>query len=44
MADLKNNRPVDSDSLFNLASVGKVFDETLLALAIKQWADQFSTQ
>ena len=36
MADLKNNRPVDSDSLFNLASVGKIFDATLLALAIKQ--------
>jgi beta-lactamase class C len=36
MADLKNNRPVDSDSLFNLASVGKVFDATLLALAVKQ--------
>jgi beta-lactamase class C len=36
MADLKNNRPIDSDSLFNLASVGKIFDATLLALAVKQ--------
>jgi beta-lactamase class C len=36
MADLKTNRPITSDSLFNLASVGKVFDATLLALAIKQ--------
>jgi beta-lactamase class C len=35
MADLKNNRPIDSDSLFNLASVGKIFDATLLALAVK---------
>lgn len=35
MADLKNNQSVTSDSLFNLASVGKVFDATLLALAIK---------
>ena len=36
MADLKSNRPVTSDSLFNLASVGKTFDATLLALTIKQ--------
>jgi len=36
MADLKRNQPVTSDSLFNLASVGKVFDATLLALAVKQ--------
>jgi len=36
MADLKNNRRIDSDSLFNLASVGKVFDATLVALAVKQ--------
>lgn len=36
MAELKTNRPITSDSLFNLASVGKVFDATLLALAIKR--------
>jgi beta-lactamase class C len=35
MADLKNNQPVNSDSLFNLASVGKIFDAALIALAIK---------
>ena len=36
MADLKNNQRIDSDSLFNLASVGKVFNATLLALAVKR--------
>ncbi len=36
MADLKKSEPVTSDSLFNLASVGKVFDATLLALAVKR--------
>jgi beta-lactamase class C len=36
MADLKKSEPVSSDSLFNLASVGKVFDATLLALAVKR--------
>jgi beta-lactamase class C len=34
MADAR--RPVDSDVLFNLGSVGKVFDTTLLALADRQ--------
>jgi len=29
-------RPITSDSLFNLASLGKVFDATLLALAVRQ--------
>jgi len=32
-ADRVSKRPVDSDSLFNLASVSKIFDVTLLALA-----------
>jgi beta-lactamase class C len=36
MADLKNDRPVTSDSLFNLASIGKVFDATLLALSVRR--------
>jgi beta-lactamase class C len=35
IADVSQNRLVTSDSLFNLASIGKVFDTTLLALAIK---------
>jgi beta-lactamase class C len=35
-ADLAQRRPIDPDALFNLASIGKVFDATLLALAIKQ--------
>lgn len=34
MADA--SRPIDSDALFNLGSVGKVFDTTLLALADRQ--------
>ena len=36
MADLKKGEPVSSDSLFNLASVGKVFDAALLALAVQR--------
>src|SRR5947209_6472118 len=36
MADQATKRPVMSDSLFNLASLGKVFDATLLALAIRR--------
>ncbi len=35
-ADLARNRPVTSDSIFNLASVGKLFATTLLAQAVKQ--------
>jgi beta-lactamase class C len=35
-ADLASNRPVTSDSIFNLASVGKLFATTLLARAVKQ--------
>lgn len=35
MADHATKRPVTSDSLFNLASLGKVFDATLLALAVR---------
>jgi beta-lactamase class C len=35
MADLKRKQPVTSDSLFNLASIGKAFDATLLALAVQ---------
>jgi beta-lactamase class C len=36
MADQATKRPITSDSLFNLASLGKVFDATLLALAVRQ--------
>jgi len=36
MADQATKRPLTSDSLFNLASLGKVFDATLLALAVRQ--------
>ena len=36
MADAARKQPVTSDSLFNLASVGKVFSATLLAQAVKQ--------
>ena len=36
MADQAAKLPITSDSLFNLASLGKVFDATLLALAIRQ--------
>jgi len=35
-ADRTSRRAVTSDSLFNLASVSKVFDATLLALAVRQ--------
>jgi beta-lactamase class C len=36
MADVARKEPITSDSLFNLASVGKVFLATLLAQAVKQ--------
>jgi beta-lactamase class C len=36
LADRAKSKPVSSDSLFNLASVGKVFIATLLAQAVKQ--------
>ena len=36
MADSARKQPMTSDSLFNLASVGKVFTSTLLAQAVKQ--------
>jgi len=36
IADQAMKRPITSDSLFNLASLGKVFDATLLALAVRQ--------
>jgi beta-lactamase class C len=36
MADMTRKEPITSDSLFNLASVGKVFLATLLAQAVKQ--------
>ena len=36
MANFARKQPVTSDSLFNLASVGKVFTSTLLAQAVKQ--------
>jgi beta-lactamase class C len=35
-ADRASRRPVTSGSVFNLASVGKAFDATLLALAVRQ--------
>ncbi len=35
-ADVASKRPVTADALFNLASIGKVFDATLLAQAIRQ--------
>ena len=35
-ADLANGRPITPDSLFNLASLGKIFDATLLAQAIRR--------
>jgi len=35
-ADGRTKRPVDSDSLFNLASIGKVFDVTLLTQMVRQ--------
>jgi beta-lactamase class C len=36
MADQATKRPITSDSLFNLASLGKVFDATLVARAIRE--------
>jgi beta-lactamase class C len=36
MADAARRQPITSDSLFNLASVGKVFSSTLLAQAVKR--------
>src|SRR6266513_1376444 len=36
LADLAKNRLVTTDSIFNLASVGKVFATTLLAQAVRQ--------
>ena len=36
LADAAENRPVTSDAIFNLASVGKLFATTLLAQAVKQ--------
>lgn len=36
MADNAQNRPVVSDSIFNLGSVGKVFATTLLAQAVNR--------
>jgi beta-lactamase class C len=36
MADQATKRPITSDSQFNLASLGKVFDATLLALALRE--------
>jgi beta-lactamase class C len=35
-ADRERGRPVTSDALFNLGSVAKVFDATLLALAVQR--------
>ena len=35
-ADLANGQPITSDSLFNLASLGKVFAATLLAQAVQR--------
>ena len=35
-ADRAKNQPIDTNALFNLASLAKTFDATLLALAVKQ--------
>src|SRR5437870_7988659 len=35
LADVARKEPITSDSLFNLASIGKVFLSTLLAQAVK---------
>jgi beta-lactamase class C len=35
-ADRASKRPITSDSLFNIASLGKVFDVTLLSLVVRQ--------
>jgi beta-lactamase class C len=40
-ADRASRRPVTSDSVFNIASVGKVFDATLLALTVRQGEASF---
>jgi len=36
LADLAANRPVETDSIFNLGSVGKMFATTLLAQGVKR--------
>src|SRR5215472_9104012 len=36
MADMARKEPITSDSLFNLASIGKVFLATLLAQAVER--------
>jgi beta-lactamase class C len=36
MADVAQQQPINSDSIFNLASVGKLFTTTLLADAVKR--------
>jgi beta-lactamase class C len=36
IADRARNRPVTTDTIFDLASVGKVFATTLLAQAVRQ--------
>jgi len=36
LADVARKAPITSDSLFNLASLGKAFTATLLAQAVKQ--------
>jgi beta-lactamase class C len=41
LADVSNNRPITPDMLFNLGSVGKVFDTLLLAQAIKRGEVKF---
>ena len=42
LADRAVKMPVTSDSLFNLASLSKVFDATLLALAVRQGKISFN--
>src|SRR5437870_81478 len=41
LASLANNRPITPDLLFNLASLGKIFDTALLAQAITQGEIKF---
>ena len=43
LADVARKTPITSDSLFNLASVGKAFTATLLAQAVKRAKSRSTT-